>query len=100
MHDQMWTTLCNPLDYSCPGSSFLWISQAGVLEWVAISFSRGPSQPRDRTHVSCVSYIVGGLFTTVIRVIKVKTTMRNDLPCLTHRAGKKQKESQAQNFVG
>ena len=39
MHDQMWTTLCNPLDYRCPGSSFLWISQAGVLEWVAISYS-------------------------------------------------------------
>ena len=32
-----------------------WGSQARILEWVAISFSRGSSQPRDRTRVSCVS---------------------------------------------
>ena len=95
-HVQFFVTL----DYSLPGSSVHGISQAGILEWVAISFSRASSRPRDRTHVSCVSCIAGGLFTAVIRVVKVKTTMRNDLPCLTHRAGKKQKESQAQNFVG
>ena len=33
-------TLCDPLDYSPPGSSVHGISQAGILEWVAISFSR------------------------------------------------------------
>ena len=45
-------TLCNPMDCSLPGSSVHGIFQARVLEWVAISFSRGSSQPRDRTQVS------------------------------------------------
>ena len=42
--------LCNPMDSSLPGSSVHGIFQARVLEWVTISFSRGSSQPRDRTH--------------------------------------------------
>ena len=37
-----------------PGSSVHGISQERILEWVAISFSRGPSQPRDRIHISCI----------------------------------------------
>ena len=45
-------TLCNPMDCSLPGSSIHGILQAKVLEWVAISFSRGSSRPRDRTQVS------------------------------------------------
>ena len=53
-------TLCNPMDCSLPGSSVCGISQARILEWVAISFSRGSSWPRDWTHVSC---IVGRCFT-------------------------------------
>ena len=40
-------TLCGPLDWSPPGSSVQGISQAGILEWVAISSSRGSSRPRD-----------------------------------------------------
>ena len=48
-------TVCNPMDYSLPGSSVHGIFQARILEWVAISFSRGSSQPRDGTHVSCIS---------------------------------------------
>ena len=39
-------TLCNPMDYSLPGSSVQGILQARKLEWVAITFSRGSSQPR------------------------------------------------------
>ena len=50
-------TLCNPMDCSPPGSSIHGILQARGLEWVAISSSRGPSWPRDRTLTSCVSYI-------------------------------------------
>ena len=42
------------MDYSLPGSSVHQISQARILKWVAISFSRGSSQPRDRTWVSCI----------------------------------------------
>ena len=51
---------CNPIDYSLPGSSVHGILQARILEWVAISFSRGSSQPRNWTRVSC---IIGRLFT-------------------------------------
>ena len=40
-------TCCNPMDCSLPGSSVNGIFQAIVLEWIAISFSRGSSQPRD-----------------------------------------------------
>ena len=47
-------TLCNPMDCSLPGFSIRGIFQARVLEWVAISFSRGSSPPRDRTQVSAL----------------------------------------------
>ena len=40
--------------YSPPGSSVHVIFQATTLEWVAISYSRGSSQHRDRTHISCI----------------------------------------------
>ena len=40
------STLCDPMDCSPPGSTVHGIFQAGILEWVAISFSRGSSQPR------------------------------------------------------
>ena len=52
--------LCNPMDCSPPDSSVQGILLARVLEWVAISFSRGYSQPRDWTHISCIA---GGFFT-------------------------------------
>ena len=42
-------TLCDPTDCSLPGSSVHGTLQARILEWVAISFSRGSSRPRDRT---------------------------------------------------
>ena len=47
-------TLCDPMDCSLPGSSVHGIFQARILEWVAISFSRGSSQPRDQTHDCCI----------------------------------------------
>ena len=52
---------CNPMNCSLLGSSIHGVSWARILEWVAIYFSRGSSQPRDRT---CVSCITGRLFTT------------------------------------
>ena len=57
---QLCPTLCNPTDCSLPGSSIHGIFQARVLKWVSISFSRGSSQPRDRTQIS---HIVGRCFT-------------------------------------
>ena len=47
-------TLCDPKDRRPPGSSVQGISQEKVLEWVAISYSRGSSQLRDKTWVSCI----------------------------------------------
>ena len=52
---QSYMTLCDPVDYSPPGSSVHGILQARTLEWVAISFSRGSSQPRDQAWVSCIA---------------------------------------------
>ena len=51
---QLCPTLCDPMDCSLPGSSVHGIFQAIVLEWIAISFSSGTSQPRDGTQVSCI----------------------------------------------
>ena len=48
-------TLCNPMDWSPPGSSVHGILQARILEWVAIPFSRGSSWSRDWTQVSCIA---------------------------------------------
>ena len=45
---------CNPMDYSPPVSSVRGILQARILEWVAISFSWGCSQPMDQSRVSCI----------------------------------------------
>ena len=49
--------LFDPMGYTPPGSSVPGILQARILEWVAISFSRGSSWPRDGTPISCVSCI-------------------------------------------
>ena len=53
--------LCDPIDCSQPDSSVHGLLQARILEWVAISFSRGSSRPRDQTWVSCTA----GRFFTV-----------------------------------
>ena len=53
--------LDDPMDCSLPGSSVYGILQARILEWAALPFSRRPSQPRDRTLISCIA---GGFFTT------------------------------------
>ena len=56
-------TLCNPVGCSPPGSSVHGILQARILEWVAMASSRGSSQPRDQTHIPCISCTAGGCFT-------------------------------------
>ena len=47
-------TLCDPMVCTSPGSSVHGISQGRILEWLTISFSRGSSQPRGQTCVSCI----------------------------------------------
>ena len=54
---QSCSTLSDSMDYSPPGSSVHEILLSRILEWVAISSSRGYSQPRDWTHVCCVSHL-------------------------------------------
>ena len=53
---QLYLTVCDPMDCS-PADSARGILQARILEWVAISFSRGSFQPKGQTCISCVSYI-------------------------------------------
>ena len=53
---QLSLTFCDPMDYTVHG-----ILQARILDWAAVSFSRGSSQPRDWTQVS---HIVGRFFTS------------------------------------
>ena len=52
---QLGWTLCDPMDYSPPGSSIHEIPQARLLELVPIPFSRGSSRSRDWTQVSCIA---------------------------------------------
>ena len=44
--------LCNPMDYNPPGSTVHGILQARILEWAALTSSRGTSGPRNQTHIS------------------------------------------------
>ena len=55
-------SLCYPLDCSLPGSSVHENFQARILEWVAISSSKGSSPPRDGTRISYVSCTAGRYF--------------------------------------
>ena len=56
------SSFCDPTDYSPPSSSVQWIFQARILEWVAISTSKGSSWPRDWTHTSWESCVARGIF--------------------------------------
>ena len=58
---QLCPTLCNPTDYSPPGSSLHGILQERILEWIVVPLSRGSSQPRDQTQES--NHITGRFFT-------------------------------------
>ena len=57
---QLYLILCDLMDCSPPGSSVHGILQARILEWVAIPFSSGSSQPKDQIQVSCIA---GGFLT-------------------------------------
>ena len=62
-------TLSDPMDCSLSGSSVHGIFQARVLEWIAISFSRGSSRPRNRTRVS---HTAGRRFTCLLWALSGK----------------------------
>ena len=67
---QLCLTLCDSVDCSPPGSFVHVILQARMLEWVAVSFSRGSSQHRDQTQVSCNT----GRFFTIWATREAPTT--------------------------
>ena len=75
---QLCLTLCNPMDYSPPGSTVHELLQARILEWIVFPFSRESSWSRDQIWVSCIA---GGFFTVwatkeahiPIRKIKIKS---------------------------
>ena len=75
-------SLSDSLDCSPPGSSVHEIPQARILEWVATPSSRGPSQPRNRTHVSYISCVGGGFFTTSATWEPLSATAKSLNPCL------------------
>ena len=69
---QLRLTLCDPMNCSPPGSSVHGIFQARILEWVAIPFSRGFSQPRDQTHIS---HIAGRFFSALATHFSCETML-------------------------
>ena len=81
---QLCPTLCDPIDSSPPGSSAPGILQARTLEWVAISFSRGSSWPRDWTRISCAA---GRFFTdwATREALRVDVYPKSFLPTLQTR---------------
>ena len=75
------SVVCNPIDSSPPGSSVPGILQAGILEWVAISFSRRSSRPRDWTQVSS---IVGKCFTVWATRAGTKLSCKSEVTSLLY----------------
>ena len=82
---QLCKTLCDPMDSSPPGSSVHGIFQARILEWIAISFSRGSSQLRDLTQVSCIGVVFKNIF-TYVAVLGLSCGMQ-DLPFFAAASG-------------
>ena len=90
---QSCSTLCDPMDYNLPGSSVHGNFQAIILKWVAISYSRGSSQPKNWSCISCISCIgmwilchVHHLGSPNVILISCLSQMRNPriIPCRIH----------------
>ena len=73
---QLHPTPCDPLGCSPPGCSVHGISQARILEWVAVSSSRGSSRPRDQTH--CLLQFLH------CRQVLYPVSHQGSLPCILH----------------
>ena len=81
-------TLYNTMDCSSPGSSVHGILQTRMPEWIAISYSRGSSQPGDWTHISCISCLdnrfimtapPGEPINTFFLILKLKKKEANEI---------------------
>ena len=84
---QLYLTLYSPTNCSLPGSSVHGIILARMLKWIAIYFFRGSSQPRDRTHISCLadrfSTIWKALTFGCCSVTKLCLTLWDSMDCST-----------------
>ena len=76
---QLGTTLCDPMDHSLPGSSVHGNLESWVLVWVAIPFSKGSSQSRDQTQVSCIA---GRFFTIWANLVVQFSSVAQSCPTL------------------
>ena len=66
--------VCSPMEWGPPGSSVRGIFQARILEWVAISFSRGSSQPRNQTRIFCIADIHFTVWATREAILSTNST--------------------------
>ena len=89
-------TLCNPMDCSPPGSSVHGILLARILEWVAMPSSRGSSQPRYGTQVSCITDRIfyhlsyqGSPIDQTYMETRGKESLVNAIPCETEHSSRK-----------
>ena len=73
-------TLCNRMDCSLPGTSVHGISQASILEWVAISSSRASSWPRDWNWVSCIGRWI--LYHWIVKIKSISFVKNSICQCL------------------
>ena len=75
---------CDPMDCSLTGSSVHGIYQARILEWIAISFSRGSSRPRNWNQVSCIAsrfFTNWAMREALYSVIQLCPTLCNSIDC-------------------
>ena len=86
---------CYSIDYSPPGSSVHGILQTRILEWVAMPFSKGSSQPRDGTWVSCIV----GRFFTVWTTREAKSQLKVQEPTVRSDAPKKHPSFQSLAWI-
>ena len=97
---------CDPRDCNPPGSSVHGISQARMLEWVAISYSRGSPWPRDWTSVPCISrQILYHWATWEVLIISIGAEKAFDgiqhpfMINISHKSGYRQNISQQKPFM-
>ena len=77
-------TLCDPMDYSLPGSSVHGILWTIILEWVAISFSRGSSWPRDLFRMAIIKKSTNNKYWTGIKKREPLYTICRNISWCSH----------------
>ena len=94
---QLCPTLCDPVDCSLPGSSIHGILQTRILEWVAISFSRGSSRSRDQSRVSRIGSRRFNLWVT--REDTIEPVIEHDFMARSHLTGVKENDKTLNLYI-